>query len=432
MIKTRIKIFKILFDNEIKSIRIDYLLSDKSLFDGFNNDEIRFIHKIVFGILRHKTKIDYHISKHYKGNFKKLLTKYKIILRIGVYQLFFMDSVPNYAAVNTTVDLCKKNDNSKVGLVNALMRKLSNDGMIDEISDIGIKYSHPDWMIKRWLKRWSSSKVEKLLTWNNKEPKIWFRINLLKVSVNEIHNFLNDNDIDFIQNDILREYFSVNSVQRILNSKIMKEGLVSVQSPANGLVVKLLSPKPNQIVFDGCAAPGGKSTYINELLNEKIQIHSYDNDQKRIKKMQNNLERLEVSNIECHKSDLTTDQVINYDSGLIDVPCSGTGVISKRIDIKWRRKKEDINEMVEIQSRIINNVSKYLNDKGVLVYSTCSIEEEENWGIIDNFLNSNHNFKLDKADKFIPKEYVDKKGCLSIFPPIHDLDGIFAARLVKK
>ena len=125
------------------------------------------------------------------------------------------------------------------------------------------------------------------------------------------------------------------------------------------------------------------------------------------------------------------DSISNYKIGLIDVPCTGTGVISKRIDIKWRRSIENISEMVKIQSSIINNISKYLDKKGVLVYSTCSIEEEENWGIIDNFLNSHQDFKLDRADKFIPKEYVDKNGCLSIFPPTHNLDGIFAARLIK-
>jgi len=433
LIKTRIQIFKILFDNEIKSMRIDNLLSIENIFNNFNNDEIRFIHKIIFGIIRHKSKIDYYISKYYDGNFKKLLIKHKIILRIGVYQLFFMDSIPDYAAVNTTVDLCKKIDKSKVNLINALMRKLSgNNKNLDSLPDISIEYSHPEWLINKWLKRWSYDKVIRLLKWNNTEPKIWFRINLLATSIKKIHNFLDKHGINFIQSEVLEEYFSVNSVQTVLKSEIMKNGLISVQNPANGLVVKLLAPKSNQIIFDGCAAPGGKSTYINELTDKNIKIHSYDSDEKRIKIMKENFRRLNMNNIECHKSNLMNDSVLNYQLGLIDVPCSGTGVISKRIDIKWRKNKKDINEMVHIQSLIINNVSKYLDSKGALVYSTCSIEEEENWGIIDKFLNSNENFKLDRADKFIPKKYVDKNGCLSIFPPDYNLDGIFAARLIKK
>ena len=433
MIRTRSQIFKILFDHEIKSIRIDHLLSSDSLFNDFNNDEIRFIHKVVFGVLRHKSKIDYYISRYYQGNFKKLLIKYKVILRVGVYQLFYMDSIPNYAAVNTTVDLCKKIDKNKTNLVNAIMRKISQN--IDKkniLSDLHIEYSHPKWLIDKWAKQWSNNKLIEFLKWNNKEPKIWFRINVLKTSINQIHNFLSLKNIDFIQNDILKEYFTVGSTQKILKSEIMKNGLISVQNPANGLVVKLLAPKKNTVIFDGCAAPGGKSTYISELTNQNTQIHSYDNDENRIKIMENNLKRLNINNIECHRADLMIDSIPNYKLGLIDVPCSGTGVISKRIDIKWRRSMENIYEMINIQSQIIKNVSKYLDSRGVLVYSTCSVEEEENWAIIDNFLNCNKNFRLDKADKFIPKEYVDNNGCLSIFPPIHNLDGIFAARLIKK
>ena len=186
MSNVRLKIYTILFNHEKKSIRIDYLLSDDRIFNDFNNDEIRFIHKVVFEVLRHKSKIDYYISQYYDGNFKKLLIKYKIILRIGVYQLFFMNSVPKYAAVNTTVDLCKIIDQSKVNLVNAIMRKLSNNiPKKNIISDISIKYSHPKWLIDKWLKNWSKDEVIKLLKWNNSEPEIWFRIN-----TSHTHEFL--------------------------------------------------------------------------------------------------------------------------------------------------------------------------------------------------------------------------------------------------
>ena len=432
MIKTRSKIFTILFRHEKQSIRIDYLLSNDKIFIGFSNDEIRFIHKVIFGILRHKRKLDYYISKYYDGNSKKLIIKHKIILRIGLYQLLFMNSVPDYAAVNTTVELCKKHIIFGHNLVNALMRKFSNKIKRDEIlKDISIEYSHPKWLIDKWLEKWPNYKVIELLKWNNSEPKIWFRVNILKTSIQKVHKFLNEQNIKFICNKILKEYFSANAVQKVLQSSIMKNGLISVQNPANGLVVKLLNPQSNQIIFDGCAAPGGKSTYINELTNGNVELHSYDNDEKRIKIMEKNLNHLNINNIKCHNRNLMIDSIPNYKIGLIDVPCSGTGVISKRIDIKWRRNMENIKEIIDIQTEIIANVSKYLDYQGVLVYSTCSIEEEENWGIIDNFLNSNQDFKLDRADKFIPKEYVDKNGCLSIFPPTHNLDGIFAARLIK-
>ena len=212
----------------------------------------------------------------------------------------------------------------------------------------------------------------------------------------------------------------------------MKKKIISIQNPANGFVVKLLNPKKGDSIFDGCSAPGGKSMYINELTGGDVKINSYDIDNKRIDVMNKYLKNCKINNIKCQQKDLMHDLIPNYDLGLIDVPCSGTGVISKRVDIKWRRKQTDILEMNKIQNKILNNVAQYLNSGGTLVYSTCSIEKEENWEIINNFLNSNDNFRLDIASKFIPDEYVDENGCLSIFPPIHDLDGIFAARLIKE
>ena len=174
MIKARSKIFTILFRHEKQSIRIDYLLSNDKIFIGFSNDEIRFIHKVIFGILRHKRKLDYYISKYYDGNSKKLIIKHKIILRIGLYQLLFMNSVPDYAAVNTTVELCKKHIVFGHNLVNALMRKFSNKIKRDEIlKDISIEYSHPKWLIDKWLEKWPNYKVIELLKWNNSEPKIF-------------------------------------------------------------------------------------------------------------------------------------------------------------------------------------------------------------------------------------------------------------------
>ncbi len=433
-IDTRLKAFKILFNNEIKLIRIDYLLSDDNTFDNFSDQEIKFIHKIVYGVIRNKSKLDYYIKQCYDGNFKKLLIKHRMILRIGLFQLIYMDSIPDYAAVNTTVDLCKKIDKSRSQLINAVMRALSDYSQINDDAslDIDVKYSHPKWLVDKWLNQWDEDQVKDLLNWNNTEPRIWFRINSKDNLVGDIYRILDKNSINFKKNEILDEYFCVSNVQEMLNSKIMKQGMISVQNPANGLVVKLLDPQENETIVDGCCAPGGKSTYINELTKGNIKIHAYDNSSRRLELMSKALKKNKTTSIKYHKKDLISEAIDNYDKGIIDVPCTGTGVISKRVDVKWRRKITDLDEMNDIQNKILENVSKYLNKNGVLVYSTCSIEEEENWLIIDKFLNSNHNFELDRADKFIPSKFVDKNGCLSIFPPNHKLDGVFAARLIKK
>lgn len=420
-------------DNEINSIRIDYLLSSDLLSKNFSDSDIRFIHKVIYGIIRNKSKLDYYSSKFYDGKFKKLLTKYKIILRIGVYQLFNMNSVPNYAAVNTTVDLCKKIDFSKHKLINAIMRKLSDNINIknEEIKDLSIKFSHPKWLLNKWEKEWDNNTVLKLISNNNLEPRIAFRINKLKISIENFYNLLIKHRIPFEKSEIIDNFFYSNSVQKLLKSDIMRDGLISVQNPSNGLVIKLLNPRKNKIIFDGCSAPGGKMNYINEITNGKSEINSYDIDNKRIEIAINHLKKHDIKNVNYYKADLSCDKIKSYEIGLIDVPCTGTGVLSKRVDLRWRRKLEDIEKMNYIQSSIITNVSKYLKNGGALVYSTCSIEKEENWEIVDNFLNSNDNFKLERADKFVSSKYVDQNGCLSIFPSSNGLDGVFAARLIK-
>ena len=213
---------------------------------------------------------------------------------------------------------------------------------------------------------------------------------------------------------------------------MINKDFVSVQNPSNGLVVKLLDPKKDKVIIDGCSAPGGKLKFINEITGGNEKIKCYDSDQKRLGIINNYLKKYKIINISCQTKNLANEKIEEFDLGLLDVPCSGTGVMSKRADLRWRRRPSDLKEMIQIQSSILANVAKYVKQSGVLVYSTCSIEEEENWQIIDNFLNSNSNFELDLANKFVPKQFVDNNGCLSILPNSYGLDGIFAARLIKK
>ncbi len=432
-INIRKNIFKILFDNERKSVRIDHIFSSNYINDNFSDDEIRFIQNVVYGVLRHKTKLDYFIAKFYVGKYKKLLIKYKMILRIGVFQLFYVNSVPSYAAVNSTVDLCKSIDKSKCNLINAIMRKLSDNINIkdEDIDDLSIMYSQPNWMIDRWSKYLNKDELINLLKYNNSEPKIWFRINTLNEQKNKIFEYLEYKNIDYKKSDIINNYFTTNHVQKVLKSELIYNNLISVQNPSNGLVIHLLNPKDKKIIFDGCTAPGGKMRYINEYTLGNSIINSYDIDNKRLQLSKKYLNKFNYPNINLYQGDLSICKIQSYDYGLIDVPCTGTGVLSKRVDLKWRKKLKDIKEMNIIQRSILDNVSKYINKGGALVYSTCSIEKEENWELIENFLNSNTNFKLDSADKFISSKFVDSNGCLSILPSTQGLDGVFAARLIK-
>ena len=427
-------VYQILKDNELKSIRLDYLLSDRLINNDFSNSDLRFIHKLVYGITRNKRTLDFHIEKTYDGKYKKLLTKFKILLRIGLYQIHYMNSVPDYASVNTVVELAKIIDKNKVGLVNAILRNLSKLDLIDNknIDKLSIKYNHPDWMIDKWSKVHENQTLLSILEANNREPIIWFRINSLKTNQMQVKSILKNIGVEIEFCSFFDNFFKSSSPQKVLKSELINKDFVSVQNPSNGLVVKLLDPKKDKVIIDGCSAPGGKLKFINEITGGNEEIKCYDSDQKRLGIINNYLKKYKIINISCQTKNLANEKIEEFDLGLLDVPCSGTGVMSKRADLRWRRRPSDLKEMIQIQSSILANVAKYVKQSGVLVYSTCSIEEEENWQIIDNFLNSNSNFELDLANKFVPKQFVDNNGCLSILPNSYGLDGIFAARLIKK
>ena len=427
-------VYQILKDNELKSIRLDYLLSDRLINNDFSNSDLRFIHKLVYGVIRNKRSLDFHLEKTYDGKYKKLLTKFKILLRIGLYQIHYMHSVPDYASVNTVVELAKIIDKNKVGLVNAILRNLSKLDLIDNknIDKLSIKFNHPDWMIDKWSKVHEKETLLSILEANNREPIIWFRVNSLKTNQLEVKSILKNIGVEIEFCSFIDNFFKSSSPQKVLKSELINKDFVSVQNPSNGLVVKLLDPKKDKVIIDGCTAPGGKLKFINEITGGNEKIYCYDNNQKRLSIIDDYLKNHQITNISCHSKNLANEKIEKFDIGLLDVPCSGTGVMSKRADLRWRRKPSDIKEMIQIQSSILKNIAKYVKKSGTLVYSTCSIEQEENWQIIDNFLNSNGNFKLDLADKFIPKQFVDKNGCMSILPNSDGLDGIFAARLVMK
>lgn len=427
-------IYQILKDNELKSIRLDRLLLNKLAKNDFTDSDLRFIHKIVYGVIRNKRTLDFYIEKIYNGKYKKLLTKYKILLRIGLYQIHYMNSIPDYASVNTVIELAKKIDNSKVNLINAILRNLSKSDSLEDknIDDLSIKFNHPEWMIDKWSNVYDKETMLRILNANNSEPIIWFRINTLKTNEAEVKSMLNNKGIKIESCSYIDNFFKSSSPQKVLKSDLFDKDFISVQNPSNGLVVKLLDPIKNKVIIDGCSAPGGKLKFINEITGGNEKIKCYDSNQKRLSIINDYLKKQKISNISSHLKNLANDKIEKFDIGLIDVPCSGTGVMSKRVDLRWRRKSSDLKEMIQIQSSILSNIAKYVKKSGVLVYSTCSIEQEENWQIIDNFLNSNDNFELERGEKYIPEQFIDKNGCMSILPDTNGFDGIFAARMIKR
>ena len=399
------------------------------------NIDKRFITMLVQGTVRLSGRLDWMLRKVYHGNFNKLRTDLKILLRIGSYQVLYMDKIPNHAAVGTTVELTKMIHKNFASLSNAILRSLirSSDFIIPEknssIFEISEYLSHPEWLIKKWINDKGFYETLKISEWNNQIPLFWFRVNKNLYDIDSFKSYLERMNIEYEQFLDMKEYFKISKHQDIINSEIFKKGYLYVQDPSAGLVVRLLNPKPGDIVTDACAAPGGKTSYISEILNNKSKIFSHDSNVLRFNQLENNLLRLNTKNVSSKLIDVSTSHLEMSDKILLDVPCSGTGVISKKPDIRWRRSENEISEMNILQMQILCNASKYINPGGVIVYSTCSIEPEENDMIIDSFLENHKSFTLEAADLYISKKFTDKIGYLRTNSFYHKIDGGFAARL---
>lgn len=402
------------------------------------NHERRFITMLVQGTVRLSGRLDWELRQVFVGKLEDLKENLRILLRLGAYQLIFMNHVPAYAAVTTTVQLAKQIHTNLGGLTNALLRALINleeRNVPDENTPIAILadyLSHPEWLINKWIKDKDYEYARSLAEWNNETPSLWFRVNRINYTPTKFKHYLNKQKIAFTQFKHIPEFLKTDKNQELLKSDIFKEGKISVQDPAAGLVTQLLNPQKKDNILDACAAPGGKTSYIAEIMSNDGIIVALDFNEKRLKRLNATINRLHITNVKTDLLDITEDDVPMADKILLDVPCTGTGVMSKRADIRWRRSIDNILEMHLLQRKILWAATDYINPGGVIIYSTCSVEPEENWMVIDAFLKSHHNFSIENAKNYVPDEFVDEHGAMFTYPPLHKIDGGYAVRLKKR
>ena len=383
-------------------------------------------------VIRWKRRLDYWIEKKIDKSFKTLTPKVIQILRLGYYESVIDNDVPSYAAVNSWVELSKKIFNRKItGFINAVLRKSNqiDANEKDANQSIGSWYSYPDWLIDDWVKKYGKLKTIKLCNWFNLPTHTDIRISS---DLDRIKKYIDSLSIKHKNSPHSNRFIRVQSgIKQILNSKFFKSGVINIQDRASGAIVELLNPSENSIVLDVCAAPGTKSLYLLEMMKGNGTLFCSDINPERVKIGLNRTKIFDKPPIEWNCKDASSDQFPLADFILIDAPCSSSGVIRRRPDIRWNRSKKDIRLMAERQLKIINNMSQYLNPNGIIVYSTCSLNDEENWDVVDSFLKLNKDFYLESAKNFIPDQWINSKECLEIFPPKHNVDGMFAARLKK-
>ena len=391
---------------------------------------------IINDIIRLIGRIDFMIKKvSGKGN-HQITRSILSILRIGFYEIYLDGLVPDYAAVDSAVELAKKKSNRRsAGFVNAVLRKFirkkNNDkNWFNSLSNDPEWNSMPMWIQDRWKKNLGSKGLIEMLESVNKSPPNFVRIQDQEDSLEEVIEYLLDEGIE-------AEIFSKSFLKikggtaKVLQTKMFKNGGISIQNPASAGVVNCLDVRPGDIVVDVCAAPGTKSLYLSSLVGDSGRVFASDIIKERVEMGMADLERHGKTNIQWEVKNATKDDFTMTDRMLIDAPCTGTGVLGRKPDIRWRRKKSDIQEMSNKQYEILNHCSKFINPNGIIVYATCSIEPEENWDVVDRFLNFNTSFCLDDIHSMVPKSWIDKKGALRTLPYMHGVDGMFAVRLKR-
>lgn len=397
--------------------------------------------EIVHGVMRWMGRLDWILNGFYKGQFSKCIPNVKNALRVALYQILFLDKVPDYAAVNEAVEFIKKLQGQKYAdLANAVLRNIirNKEGIRypnpdeDLIGYLSAYYSHPAWMVKRWVNRFGKEETEKLLFANNSKPILTLRVNKLVTNKEELKALLDSVELKYTDSKILPEFIRLNNLTNITDWEYFQKGYFSVQDESTGLPVKLLDLHPGMRVLDMCAAPGGKTAFIADEMNNQGEVVAIDRFDSRIKLLEKNLARLKVTNVKTVAIDaLEYVDNIGFDRILIDAPCSGLGTLTKKPDIKWKKDLGDIRKIVNIQYRLLKKAASLVKKDGVIVYSTCTIEPEENIDIIKKFLSEHNNFMLANASEFFPKELVDENGCIQTLPHVHGIDGSFAAKLIR-
>lgn len=398
--------------------------------------------EILYGVIRWKNKLDFVLIGFYNGDYMKCLNLIKNALRVALYQMLFLDKVPIPVAINESVELVKKIQGDRLaGVVNGVLRNIARnidnirypEPIDDPIYYLTVMQSHPRWLVRRWVARFGEFEAEDLMEANNMRPYTTIRVNTLKSSVNEISAFCLEEDVEY-KNDLYNptSLTIMNNKVKVPSLKIFTEGKITIQDTSATLAATLTAVKPGDRVLDMCASPGGKSFLMAEMMKDTGEIISLDKYETKIGIIESGVKRLGYTCIHATEGDATEYQNEDkFDVVLCDMPCSGLGTLSKKPDIKWKRDREDILKLAETQKNILKNAATLVKDGGAIVYSTCTIEPEENTENIAWFLENYPEFELDDACKYLPLELC-RDGMMQTFPHLHRIDGAFAARLIKK
>ena len=407
------------------------------------------LNALVYGALRWRGRLD-HVISHFSdlplGRIQPIVMN---ILRLGLFQMLFLDRIPNSAAVNTSVKLTKRTRNyQETGFVNALLRKAAVDYDLvpfssfeeDPLGFLTCARSVPEWLARRWLKRFSTETIRAQAKAINTIPPITVRTNTLKTNRKQLIRSLKDSVEHLEPTSYAPEGVKIlNPRHSIPHLKAFQDGWFQVQDEAAQLVSLLLNPKAGESVLDACAGLGGKTAHLAQLMNDRGTITALDNHSQKLRQLDDEMQRLGISIVRPACQDLQTptteNQHTGFDRVLVDAPCSGLGVMRRNPDIKWNSSPERLSDLADTQKQILNNLAARVKPGGILVYTVCSMEPEENKAVIDDFLKNHPDFDIDNDLGKLPaaiRSGINSVGGFTTLAFSEHMDGFFLARLKRK
>ncbi len=431
--------------------RLEDLADAKVQKAGLSGRDLSLFWEIVFGTVRWKRLLEWHLKKHLQ-KMAALPLPVRMILLTGSYQIIFLSRIPFFAAVDEAVKAVRKMGFPWAkGLVNAVLRKISScektlpgdESFFSErcssnfLNCLSVFSSHPHWMVKRWHEQLGKDKTVSVCVQNNSRPPVTIRVNTLKITRDELGSRFSEKGIVAVPGRLSPFSLILKGFRgRIEALPGFGQGLFQVQDESSQLVSMMLSPGPGMEVLDMCAGVGGKSTHIAALMEDRGRVICTDTSSRRLEQLAQNARRLEIRAIETMApgSILNPPLTKHFDRVLVDAPCSGTGVIRRHPDIKWNRTPDMLKGFQELQLKILEDASRLLASSGILVYSVCSLEPEEGLEILANFLARNPSFStLDASESLPPEagELVTHEGFFRVLPGQYGMDGFFAAALTR-
>lgn len=433
---------KILTRIEQSDAYLDKLLDYELRTADLNEPDRRLLTELTTGVLRWQAKLDWVLTGFYHGEFTKCIPLVKNALRVALYQILFLTRVPFAAAVHEAVEYVKRLKGERsANLVNAVLRSIIRkinaitypDPNGDPVHYLSVTLSHPQWMVRRWIARLGVEETQRMLEANNQRPPVSLRVNPLRTTPAELLARLQAQGMKIGRSDVLGDFLRATSLSGIGSNPEFREGLFSIQDEGAALAARLTAVEPGMRVIDLCAAPGGKSTAMAEMMRGEGTIVAVDKYEAKLRMLAEASRRLGFESIiEPTQGDARTLAVEPADVVLVDAPCSGLGVLSKKPDIKWKRRPEEIEQLAALQQEILDGAAALVRPGGHLVYSTCTIEANENEGVVNAFLERHPEFELVRADTVLEARFTTDEGFLQTWPQRHGVDGTFGARLRRR